>query len=159
MRTPNYDSRATLEAINDLYRNELRLFQNLFLPSVKLEGKVRVGSRLRRRYQDARRPFQRVCEAPAAQPEQVAELQRQRDGLDPLELSRLIQIKLERIFQLSAEAARKVVRISPPGEAATPLSRKKLGDDPWAHMADCHSRDGSLHRHRLSPGKHYGYLK
>ena len=27
---------AALEAINDLYRNELRLFQNLFLPSVKL---------------------------------------------------------------------------------------------------------------------------
>src|SRR5712692_1323127 len=31
-----YDTEEAREAINDLYRNELRRFQNLFLPSVKL---------------------------------------------------------------------------------------------------------------------------
>jgi len=31
-----YDTPGAREAINDLYRNELRRFQNLFLPSVKL---------------------------------------------------------------------------------------------------------------------------
>jgi len=36
-----------LEAINDLYRNELRLMMNLFQPSVKLQRKVRVGSKLK----------------------------------------------------------------------------------------------------------------
>ena len=39
-----YDSRAAVEAINDLYRHELRLWLNLCLPSVKLVKKVRVGS-------------------------------------------------------------------------------------------------------------------
>ena len=29
-----YDSRAAVEAINDLYRHELRLWLNLYLPSV-----------------------------------------------------------------------------------------------------------------------------
>ena len=31
-----YDSQAAVEAINDLYRHELRLWLNLYLPSVKL---------------------------------------------------------------------------------------------------------------------------
>ena len=43
-----YDSRAAVEAINDLYRHELRLWLNLYLPSVKLVKKVRVGSQVRR---------------------------------------------------------------------------------------------------------------
>jgi hypothetical protein len=37
-------------ALNDPYRHELRHFQDLFLPSVKLTGKERVGARLRRRH-------------------------------------------------------------------------------------------------------------
>jgi len=39
-----YDSGAAVEAMNALYRAELRRFQNRFLPSVKLVKKVRVGS-------------------------------------------------------------------------------------------------------------------
>jgi hypothetical protein len=31
-----YDSKQTVEAMNDLYRNELRILQNRFLPSRKL---------------------------------------------------------------------------------------------------------------------------
>ena len=36
-----YASQAAVEAINDLYRGELRLWLNLYLPSVKLVKKVR----------------------------------------------------------------------------------------------------------------------
>jgi hypothetical protein len=43
-----YDSPTALEALHDLYDQELRLFQTLFLPSVKLRGPVRVGSKLKR---------------------------------------------------------------------------------------------------------------
>ncbi|HUY15218.1 MAG TPA: hypothetical protein VMX16_16550 [Terriglobia bacterium] len=68
-----YDTEAAREAINDLYRNELRLFQNLFLPSVKLEKKERIGSRLRRRYEAPQTPFQRVAASPAADPEGVTD--------------------------------------------------------------------------------------
>jgi len=38
-----YDSGEALLKINDLHRGDLRLFQNLFLPSVKLVAKKRVG--------------------------------------------------------------------------------------------------------------------
>jgi hypothetical protein len=119
---PRYDSLEALEAINDLYRNELRLFQNLFLPSVKLERKLRVGARLRRHYEAPRTPFQRVGDSPATHPERVAELRRQRDRLDPFELACRIQVKLERIYQLSAEAPRKPIPILRLAQASTRLA-------------------------------------
>lgn len=96
-----YDSEAAREAINDLYGHELRLFQNLFLPSVKLARKERIGSRLRRRYAPPQTPFQRVADSPVVDTERVAQLRRLRETLDPFELSQAIQAKLERIFQLS----------------------------------------------------------
>ncbi len=120
-----YDSSAAREAINDLYRHELRLFQNLFLPSVKLERKVRMGSRLRRRYEAPLTPFQRVCASPAVHPERVAEFERLRDTLDPFALSHTIQAKLERIFQLSAEARRNLVRAPQFAQVSTSFHRKK----------------------------------
>ena len=55
-----YDSQQALGAMNDLYRHELRLFQNLFLPSVKLLRKVRVGSKLKRLYDKPQTPLERV---------------------------------------------------------------------------------------------------
>lgn len=100
-----YDSQPALEAINDLYANELRLFRNLFLPSVKLVRKVRIGSRTRRIYGVPQTPFERVCASPASDPERIGELKRQQQQLDPFQLSRTIQAKLEHIFQLSQELA------------------------------------------------------
>jgi hypothetical protein len=119
-----YDSEAAREAINDLYRNELRLFQNLFLPSVKLERKERVGSRLRRHYETPQTPWQRVAASPVADPQRGAELRRRRERLDPFRLSATIQEKLEGIFRLSAEAAAPSVRRcdTPPGRAQTVAS-------------------------------------
>ena len=70
-----YDSQEARDAINDRYRHELRRFQNLFLPSVKLAKKERVGSRLRRRYAAPLTPLQRLAAGGAADPVQVAELQ------------------------------------------------------------------------------------
>ena len=55
-----YDTAQAVEAMNDLYRQELRLWMNVFQPSVKLVRKVRVGARLRRVYEAAQTPLQRV---------------------------------------------------------------------------------------------------
>jgi hypothetical protein len=55
-----YDTRNAIDAMNDLYRRELRLWLNLYLPSVKLLKKVHVGSKLRRVYDGPKTPFERV---------------------------------------------------------------------------------------------------
>ncbi len=96
-----YDSPAAQAAIHALYRHELRLFQNFFLPSVKLLRKERVGARLRRRYDAPRTPLQRVLACPEVRPDVAAHLQRQCDGLDPFALARAIDQHLERIYALA----------------------------------------------------------
>lgn len=122
-----YDSPAACAALNDLYQNELRLLQNLFLPSVKLQRKVRVGSRLRRRYQAPQTPFQRLAACPLAflHPDRLAELQRLVHTLDPFALSQTIQTKLESIFQLSAEAVRNRSPFPQFPQLSTGFHRKK----------------------------------
>jgi len=96
-----YDTHEAVAAMNDLYRHELRLWMNLFLPSVKLLKKVRVGSKVRRQYEAPRTPFERVRACAQADPQKVAQLEQLRKRLDPFQLSRVIERKLERIARLA----------------------------------------------------------
>ena len=99
-----YDTPAAVAALNDLYRHELRLFQNLFLPSVKLLRKERVGSRVRRRYDAPRTPLDRLRACAEADPAPVARLVARRDQLDPFELAATIDRKLERLVARATPA-------------------------------------------------------
>lgn len=115
-----YDTHETVALINDLYCQELRLWMNRYLPSVKFVKKVRVGSKVRRVYDGPRTPFERVRECAQAHAEKVAQLEQLRKRLDPFQLSRSTERKLERISRLANR------RLSPnakpetvPGLAAT----------------------------------------
>lgn len=114
-----YDSLEALEAMNDLYCNELRVFQNLFLPSMKLVRKVRVGSKLKRLYDQPQTPLERLSACPQADPQKVVGLKKLRDSTDPFELSKTIERKLDRIYQMANH------RVSPSTDSKTnqPLSR------------------------------------
>ena len=94
-----YDTHEAVAAIHELYRHELRLWLNLFLPSVQLLKKVRVGSKVRRVYDGPRTPFERVRACPQADRVQVARLEEHRKSLDPFQLARAIERKLERIYR------------------------------------------------------------
>jgi transposase InsO family protein len=96
-----YDTPQAVEAMNHLYAHELRLWMNLFLPSVKLRRKIRVGSKLRRLYGPAQTPLDRVFASPGADRERVAELQTLRQRLDPFALAQTIDRKLEQIHALA----------------------------------------------------------
>jgi hypothetical protein len=132
-----YDTPAAQAAIHALYRGELRLFQNLFLPSVKLLRKERVGARVRRRYDAPRTPLDRVLACPELRPEVAAQLQRQRDRLDPFALARTIEQQLERIYALAT------VHRNPPPTPAAPVPRrvrKRFSIKPSPHLAARASR-------------------
>jgi len=68
-----YDSAAVVAAMNAVYA-DLRLLQNLFLPSVKLVTKERVGARVRRRYDRPQIPLDRVRACPEADAAKVEAL-------------------------------------------------------------------------------------
>jgi transposase InsO family protein len=96
-----YDSPEAMVAINDLYCNELRLMMNLFQPAVKLERKVRVGSRLKRCYGPAKTPIDRLLDHPDVDPRRARHLCERRSGVDPFALSKAIERKLQSIYQLA----------------------------------------------------------
>lgn len=96
-----YDDAEQCARMNELYRNELRFMQNLFQPCVKLIEKTRVGSKVRRRYDAAKTPLDRLIAYYQGQGQPVPlRLQRLislRDGLDPFALSKRIDAALERL--------------------------------------------------------------
>jgi transposase InsO family protein len=84
-----YDTPEALAAINALYRSAWRTMMNLFQPCVKLKEKVRVGSRITRRYDTAQTPLDRLVTYYGADrlPDAVTALLEERRRTDPFTLS------------------------------------------------------------------------
>ena len=97
-----YDTDEALGAINDLYKGDLRLLQNLFLPSVKLLRKERIGSKVRRHYDKARTPLDRVIECAGVDSAIVGKLKALREQMDPFALSASVDHQIERIYDLAS---------------------------------------------------------
>jgi hypothetical protein len=95
-----YDSPAALAALNGLY-GDLRLLQNLWLPSVKLVKKTRVGSRVRRVYGPPQTPLDRVRACPTADLIKVGALTRIHATLDPFVLAARIEHQQARLYALA----------------------------------------------------------
>jgi hypothetical protein len=117
-----YDCPQALDAINDLYRHELRILQNLFLPSMKLSEKVRVGSKLKRRYDKPLTPLERLLACPQADPAKLQELKKLREATDPFKLAKTIELKLERVYQLANHRVSPSPKI-PEAKSSQPLTR------------------------------------
>lgn len=115
-----YDSQPALQAINDLYRNELRILQNLFLPSMKLLEKTRIGSKLKRRYDQPLTPLDRLLNCPQADPLKSEKLKDLRQSIDPFALAKRIEQKLDRIYLL---ANQRISPNPPPQPRSQPLTR------------------------------------
>ncbi|HTW96685.1 MAG TPA: transposase [Candidatus Methylomirabilis sp.] len=94
------ETAAELEIMNDLYRNEIRLYKNFFMASVKLIQKKRVGQngeKIKRIYDQAKTPYQRVLECDQVSEEVKLKLRERYATLNPAELRRNIQAKLEKL--------------------------------------------------------------
>ena len=98
-----FETPDLLEAINDLYRNELRLFMNFFQPTVKLMKKERIGSKLIRKYSAPQTPLDRLITCDGVSEESKAALHQQRAMLDPFTLSEQIEAKLVHISDLASQ--------------------------------------------------------
>jgi hypothetical protein len=94
-----YDTPQQLRLLNQLY-SRLRLYTNYFQPVMKLEEKIRVGSKVKKRYDQPRTPYQRVLESPMVEKEHKKKLSQDYAKLNPAELRRQIsslQIKLRKL--------------------------------------------------------------
>ncbi len=99
-----YDTQAAVDAMNDLYRNEWRLFCNMYLPSVKLAKKIRVGAKIKRIYHEAQTPLDRLLASDKGDRAKLEALRQLRERTNPFELSATINKKLAIIWALASKA-------------------------------------------------------
>jgi hypothetical protein len=84
--------------LTELYR-ALRVYVNCFQPSMKLHTKQREGSKVRRTYDRAQTPMQRLLASDAVPPNKQQELLRVTQALDPLRLLRQLEQLQKALFQ------------------------------------------------------------
>lgn len=94
-----YDTETEMNMLNDLYRNELRLYKNFFAPQNKLILKERAGGKIHRVYDKAKTPFQRLMNSPELPENKKRELKDIYQSLNPAYLKRQIDKKLDMLYK------------------------------------------------------------
>jgi hypothetical protein len=95
-----YESRAAWAQLQRVYRL-VRLHTNFFQPVQKLLRKTREGAKVRRVYDRAQTPYQRLTASGALAPDKQQELARLYTSLNPLRLRREIDTGLEQLWGLA----------------------------------------------------------
>jgi hypothetical protein len=96
-----FDNPKIVPLLNDLYRNEWRLFLNFFLPSMKLIEKKRIGSKIVKRHDKPKTPYQRILDSDFIKPQTKFSLKELFNTLNPFKLKSTIDEKIAKIHQLA----------------------------------------------------------
>lgn len=94
------DKKELIGVMNDIYKYEWSILQNLFYPSMKLESKLRIGAKVKKRYSDPETAFERVLASPSVAPEIKEKLRQIEQTTNPFELKKMIETKLKIINKL-----------------------------------------------------------
>lgn len=86
--------------LNELYSTEWNLYFNFFIPSVKLIEKKRVGSKIIKKYDKPKTPFQRLLESEYIPFKTKKNLQAQFVNLNPFELQKQMSLKIKTILNI-----------------------------------------------------------
>ncbi len=95
-----YDTEIAQKLLNELYVH-LRLYVNFFQPVMKLIQKTRIGSRVRKKYDEPQTPYQRVLASTFVPEIKKEELRQKYAQLNPAALRRKIAKLQNKLFQLS----------------------------------------------------------
>jgi len=95
-----YDTDLEIEILNDLYRNDLRLYKNFFQPVMRLESKERNKGHISRKYQKAKTPYKWLMDSKETPDKVKQKLEAIYLTLNPAELKRVIDLKLRRLAKV-----------------------------------------------------------
>ena len=111
-----YDTETELEVLKQLY-GLLSPYVNFFLPSQKLQEKIRQGSRVTKRYDRAQTPDRRLLDSTQLSKQAKAELRRRFRRLNPAQLHREIVRLQEQLVALQTRKRRGVEGAGSDGKA------------------------------------------
>jgi hypothetical protein len=137
-----YDQAKQLQLLAQLY-HVLRLFTNFFQPSMKLREKIRIGSKVTRRYDAPMTPYQRVMDHPAISHEAKDRLATQYHTLNPAQLMRSLAQLQKQLFDSAVRAGRPVM----------PLNGVRSARHPWRQSQSIAFESKNVHSQaQVSPG-------
>jgi hypothetical protein len=115
-----YASRAALEHLQEVHRLA-SLYLNFFQPVRKMVHKSRQGARVRRIYDTARTPYQRLLTWDVLTPEAREALQRRYEGLNPVRLKAQLDAALEALWTTAEPHPDYQLPVTRTFEASMPL--------------------------------------
>ncbi len=98
-----FDKPELVAMINDLYRKEMSLLLNFFIPCFKLIDKQRQGPRIIKKHDPPKTPLERLVNSGKLKPKQRRELLELRNSLDPFLLQKSICQKVNDILRFAAK--------------------------------------------------------
>lgn len=93
-----YDTLDELVILDEIYA-DLRLYKNYFQPQMQLISKERIGGHLKRKYATPKTPYQRLLDSGQLPEEAKDKLRQIHDSLNPIQLKRSIDGKLNQLYQ------------------------------------------------------------
>lgn len=95
-----FDKIETVAMLNDLYLTEWRLYLNFFIPSFKLIDKKRDGSKIIKKVDPPKTPYQRLVYTSSIPSDKKKELTQIFNSLDPYQLEKNMKSKIKSILKL-----------------------------------------------------------
>ena len=95
-----YDTTTELQLLNQIYA-VARLYRNFFQPAIKLQAKTRVDGRIKRKYEKARTPYERLRSSGQITKKAAQQLRMQYEQLNLAELRRKLETLQGQLEQTS----------------------------------------------------------
>jgi hypothetical protein len=95
-----FDDPKITDVLNEMYTKDWTLFFNFFIPSSKLIEKQRQGSKIIKKHDKPKTPFQRLVESKAIPKSKLIELYKIQQRLNPFELQSNISNKINEVLDL-----------------------------------------------------------
>jgi IS30 family transposase len=89
-----------VDLMNEIYRDYWNPLHNFFLPQMQLLSKERIGSRIKKKYDFPKTPYERLKLAPNVTEDVKVRLEIRMKSLNPFDLKRGLEQKLDLFFKL-----------------------------------------------------------
>jgi len=96
-----FGNQVVVGLMNDVYKNEISLMNNYFLPNTKLKEKQRIEAKILKKHDKPATPYQRLMLSEHISQEKKQELTAIYESINPFELKQQIQKKVDFIFRLT----------------------------------------------------------
>lgn len=114
-----YSTRKALEQMVKLY-DLLELDLNFFQPIRKIVSKERIGAKIKKTYDRAQTPYQRLLASDVLGEDQKRRLRAQYDRLDPIQIKRQIEEETDKLWALRERGRRGEIVHTFPQDPSTP---------------------------------------